>query len=217
MGPGAPGFRSCCVQHRPPLPRACILCRVSHVSSHKEHLLVWTAVGIQGLPRGPPVRFPGTACRAGIGQWLCSPCPMGRSRVWAWPCRPQLCGYMYKVRGQRPFKFSVSVQDGSFGWAGGRTAVRWQRRRRGPLASNLDVCPLHHLTWTHDGPHSASVCEESLAWPFGQRRLSVGPGRQGAAPASSAVSRGPENWGSQARWRPRASSPGAPCSSRGPC
>lgn len=56
--PGAPGFRSYCVQRRPPLPPACVLSRVSHLSSHKERPLVRSAVGTQGLPRGPPARLP---------------------------------------------------------------------------------------------------------------------------------------------------------------
>lgn len=73
--------------------------------------------------------------------------------------------------------------------------MRWQRRRRGPLASNLDVCPLHHLTWTHDGPHSANVCEESLAWPFGQRRLSVGAWAAGSSTCVFSCVEGPRKLG----------------------
>lgn len=136
--------------------------------------------------------------------------PVGRSRVWAWPRRPQLCGYMCTVGGRRPPGFSVGVRDGSVG-----RAVRRQRRGRA-MASNPDVRPLHHLMRTRDGPHLASVCEEGLAWPSGRNGSPLGPGWRGEALASSAVSRGPESWGLHPRWRLRASSLGAPCSSPKP-
>lgn len=84
------------------------------------------------------------------------------------------------------------------------------------MASNPDVRPLHHLMRTRDGPHLASVCEEGLAWPLGRNSSPLGPGWRGEAPVSSAVSKGPESWGLHPRWRLRASSLGAPCSSPKP-
>lgn len=70
-----------------------------------------------------------------------------------------LADYMHSISAQCP-----SVQRGSLGVgrAGGRTAVEWQLRGIGPLASDPDVCLRRHLTQKHDGPLSqrASVCGE---------------------------------------------------------
>lgn len=134
------GFRSCCVQHRPPLPPACVLSRVSHLPSHKERLLVGLRLVFRAALEARLQGFWAPPVELALASGSALPAPWeGAGPGPALP--PSLCGDMYKVRGQRPSKFSVSVRDGSLGRAGAG-----QRRGRGPPASNADMCRLHHLS-----------------------------------------------------------------------
>lgn len=146
LGPqhGAGSLGSFCAQHRPP-PLPVHASFLESVTFPPRRSAGWPGLRLvfSPPPQGPPVRV--------SGQGSVRPPPCAKERDVGLAPPPALADYIHRISGQCP-----SVQRGSLGVgrAGGRTAVEWQLRGIGPLASDPDVCLRRHLTQKHDGPLS---------------------------------------------------------------